>query len=163
MIGKIFTFLLMLPLKIIMIVLKVVVMMMPMIMPLVMPLSPVILLVIVYTIYKKQIGDWVGENIKPPVCSTVGSVPIIKNLFPFCALADSEKVNQWEMCPLEKNEQCRVKGNSCNRTRRDGHYMCCPSTFFCTPFSGGDCKAGFWYCNDSNKHNGCSGEGCNID
>ena len=163
MIGKIVTTLLMLPLKLITVILKVILMVMPIMMPFIMPLSPAIILYIVYRVYEKEIALYFSKNIKPTVCSTVGSVPVIKNFFPYCALPDSEKVGQWELCPLEKNEQCRVKGNSCNRTRRNGHYMCCPSTFFCTPFSGGDCEAGFWYCNNSNKHNGCTGKNCDID
>tara|TARA_B100001250_G_C19780098_1_gene781478 strand:- start:388 stop:891 length:504 start_codon:yes stop_codon:yes gene_type:complete len=158
MIAKIAIFPLKLLLKIIMIILKVILMIMPMIAPIIMPISPIILLVVVYNIYKKPIGENANKYIKPVICSTIGSVPIVKNLFPFCALPDSEKVNTWEMCPLEKNEQCRVEGDSCNRTRRNGHYMCCPSTFLCTPFSGGECKAGYWYCNNSNKHNGYDGK-----
>jgi len=135
----------------------------PLILPLLMPLSPIIIVVILYTLFKDNINSYIDEKIKPVICGTIGSVPLIKYLFPFCRLKDSEKVGQWEECPLKTNEQCRVKGNTCNRTRRNGHYMCCPSTFFCTPFSGGDCKTGFWYCDNSNQHNGCMGEGCDID
>ena len=60
------------------------------------------------------------------------------------------KKGDWASCPAQ-NSYCR-KGN-CNRTTRHGNYKCCPrGTFWCGPWTSGDCKSGFYYCKGKLGH-----------
>ena len=60
------------------------------------------------------------------------------------------KKGDWASCPAQ-NSYCR-KGN-CNRTTRYGHYKCCPrGTFWCGPWTSGDCQSSFYYCKGTLGH-----------
>jgi hypothetical protein len=48
-------------------------------------------------------------------------------------------------CPSQDNDSCQ--NDECYRTERHGDYLCCPDdTYFCYPFTSGDCESGFHYC-----------------